>query len=98
MNLDKIEIKESGLPISKAKELIIRLIDNQIQNYRLQHMSAWEAGEVDSLKDEHENIQLLVEKKEQILRAFEGEDHDDTLIDVDFSLNLNIQKQNLRAV
>lgn len=98
MNLDKIEIKESGLPVSKAKELIIRLIDNQIQNYRLQRMSDWEAGEVDSLEEDHENIRVLVEKKEQILRAFEGEDLDDTLIDVDFSLNLNIQKQNLRAV
>jgi hypothetical protein len=98
MNLDKIEIKESGLPVSKAKELIIRLIDNQIQNYRLQRMSEWEAGEVDSLEEDHENIRVLVEKKEQILRAFEGEDLDDTLIDVDFSLNLNIQKQNLRAV
>ena len=94
MKLDSIQIQEKDLTISKARDLVIRLIDNQIQNYRLQNISDWERGHVRTLNEENDIVSLLAQKKAELLKKLENNQDENALVDINFKLDLNVKQLN----
>lgn len=92
MKLDSIQIQEKNLTLEKAKDLVIRLIDNQIQNYHLQNMSDWERGQKTAMREEGDMIAILSRKKQEIIRTLESGHEENARVDIDFKLDLNVKE------
>ena len=62
-----INIQESDLEIRDGKNMIFSIIDNQINNYKLQALTNWERDHNSSSNESDRSIQQLEETKEKYL-------------------------------
>lgn len=66
MKSNKFIIEESGLKTYESKDMIIRIIDNQINNYKLEYLSQWEKDHSTTAELKNKKIEELELKKKEI--------------------------------
>lgn len=91
LNTTTVNLKEFGLDIRGGKEMIFRIIDNQISNYKIQFLMDWEGNHKISSQEKDRKIQKLKSTKEELNRFFNQCNSGNT--EIDFTFNLEVKNR-----
>jgi hypothetical protein len=98
MTTKTITINEFDLEIFKSKSLILRLIDDHINNCNIQFLQDWEKNHSISSAEKSEKVKALEAKKEEIKALFENCKAKDSLVDFNISIDLTVKNTENIAV
>jgi hypothetical protein len=88
METTKFTFNELGLKNETAKGLIINAINNQINNYKLEHLSLWERDNSTSGESKYKKIEILENKKRALNEYFNESRLANSLIDLNVSIEI----------
>lgn len=89
LNHKNLQIEESGLNIQSSRNMIFKIIDAQIMNYKLQFQTDWEKDHTLSPIEKNNKIEKLETVKQELRTLFLNNGLDDS--EVSFSLNLDVK-------
>jgi len=93
MNSEKVVFEEIGLSSLKARNIIMKLIEDQIRNYNLEHLQAWEANHNVKENANGEKIDFLKKKKQHLEQLFKQAESSDGSVDFSFSLDVKVSNE-----
>ncbi|TNE73939.1 MAG: hypothetical protein EP333_06260 [Bacteroidetes bacterium] len=91
MKTEKLLIQESDISLTKARDLITKLIDDYIRNRRLQQFAEWERTHMNGLNELDDNLRMLISKKNQINQLLAETESEDILVDLNVSLDVTVK-------
>jgi len=91
MTTKSISINEFDLQVFKSKSMILKLIDEQINNYNLQFLTEWEKNHSVSPKDKTAKINVLEAKKAEIQALFDECETNNTLVDFNITIDVKLK-------
>lgn len=89
VNTRSVNVNEFGLDIKSGSDMILRIIDNQINNYKIQFLTNWEGNHNLSPVDKNNKIQKLIQMKDELHAFLSGFDLSND--EIDFSLILDVK-------
>lgn len=95
MKTKNVDITEENFEMRDSREMTIKLIDAQINNYKLKFMTDWERDHSTSPVTKNSKIEALQAKKQEIAELFARCDSDDSLVDLNISIGVTIKKDEL---
>lgn len=90
MKTKKVAINEQGLTIDEGKSMILKMIDNQINDCKLQFITNWEKNHQLSEEKKNKRINQLTKIKKE-LKDFMSQIENNTDAKFSFSLNLEVK-------
>ncbi len=91
MTTKTINIIEFDLEVFKSKNMILKLIDDQINNYNLQFLRDWERNHSTSSEVKNAKIKALEAKKTEIQALFDECEANNTLVDFNISIDVKLK-------
>lgn len=91
MTTKTINMTEFDLEVFKSKSMILKLIDDQINNYNLQFLREWERNHGISSEDKKAKIKALEAKKAEIKALFDNCEANNTRVDFNISIDLAVK-------
>lgn len=91
MTTKTININEFDLEIVKSKSMILKLIDDQINNYNLQFLREWERNHSTSSAEKKAKIKALEAKKTEIQALFDECEANNTIVDFNISIDVKMK-------
>lgn len=88
MNSRTVKLEESGLEMRSGRRMIFKILDTQINNYKLQFITDWEGNHDLSPDEKDEKIAKLETIKEELNSMFRDMEYGSK--EVSFSLNLEV--------
>lgn len=88
MKNEKIVIEENGLNNNGLRELILNILNEQINNYKIAYLAEWEKDHSTSKATLNEKIEVLAAKKEEIKKVFAEVDLKEAAPKMTLSINL----------
>ena len=88
MKNEKIIIEENGLNNNGLRELILNMLNEQINHYKVEYLSEWEKDHATSKEFLNAKIEALTAKKEEINKVFADIDLKDASPKMMLSINL----------
>lgn len=82
---------EFDLEVFKSKSMILKLIDDQINNYNIQFLREWERNHTISSADKKAKIKALEAKKAEIKALFEDCEANNTRVDFNVSIEMAVK-------
>lgn len=89
MKSNNFIIEESGLKPHESKDMIIKMIDNQINNYKLEYLSQWEKDHSTTDELKNKKIEELKAKKKEIEAFFNAPNSNET----GFTIQLHVKEE-----
>jgi len=83
-----VSIQEPGLDVQDSSKMLFKILDDQINNYKLRFISDWEGNHNISSEEKNRKIERLKLAKDN-LRNF-LKDFDSRDVEVNLSLNLEV--------
>jgi hypothetical protein len=90
METTKFTFNELGLKNKSAKELIIKAINNQINNYKIEYLSQWEREHSTTAESKDKKIEALENKKREVIKYFN--EYDSTNSHLNLSLSIEVKE------
>ncbi|MBR9860764.1 hypothetical protein GYB22_08455 [bacterium] len=90
MNKQAITLKETGSDAMDARNMILKLIDCQINNYKMQFITKWEGDHSADAAAKDKKIAYLRKKKEEIIEKFRQIPFEN--VDLDISLDFQVKE------
>lgn len=84
-----VSVQETGLDTWDGKNMIFKIIDNQINNYKLQFLTDWERNHDVSPVEKEQKIEKLMLAKENLQELFKNIAKKGA--EVNFTLNLDVE-------
>lgn len=91
MTTKTININEFDLDVFKSKSMILKLIDDQINNYNLQFLREWERNHSTSSEEKKTKIKALEAKKTEIQALFDECEANNTIVDFNISIDVKMK-------
>lgn len=88
-----INISESDLESFNSKSMVLKLIDDQINNYNLQYLKEWEKNHATPSTEVKAKISALKAKKIEINALFDDCAANNTVVDFNISINMRVKPQ-----
>jgi len=88
MKTEKIILEEAGSDIQNFKTFLCKLINDRINDYKIQFLGDWEGNNKLSPKIKDRQIEMLQIAKKQIIDFLEKSDSETS--EVNFKLNLEL--------
>ena len=98
MQSNKFTIEECGIQNHESKEMIIKMINNQINTYKLEYLSQWERDHSITPDSINKKIEALRAKKKEIEGFFSETNHVNPTIDLSVSFELKVLDQTPESV
>lgn len=98
VNTKTVHVEEFGLDVKGGRDMILRIIDNQINNYKIQFLTNWEGNHNLSPTDKNRKIEKLTQMREDVKAFFHESDFKDDEIDFSFNLEIKRAKNNSKAL
>lgn len=95
METKTIQLEESGLNIQDGKNMIFRIIDNQILNYKMQFQTEWERNHNTSPELKNAKIAELEATKKALNHLLDSGDFQSEL---SLLFNLEIKVQETKSI
>lgn len=92
MKTKRLSITEKDFDLNASKEMIIRAIDSQINNYKYQYLTNWEKDHTLSPVEKDEKIKALLAEREDVIELCKAFDSEDSLVDVNISIDVTIKE------
>lgn len=92
MKAKKLNIVEKNIDRRASRVMITKVLDTQINNYKNQFMTAWERDHSASPFEKDEKVKALEAEREAILGFYKALDADESLVDINISINLTIKE------
>jgi hypothetical protein len=70
MKTNKLTIEECGLQLNESRDLIFKMLNNQIEMCKLNYISEWEKDHSISADIKNQKIEALRAKKEEVAAFF----------------------------
>lgn len=88
-----ILINESGLSLKDGRDMVLKIIDSQINNYKLQYLTDWERNHKTKPTRKNKKIAQLEALRDEIINTVNyTEDEEDGALNFSLSLNVNVVK------
>lgn len=97
MKTNKFNIEECGLAKSESKDLIFKILNNQIRNCKAQYFSEWERDHSTTSEVTDAKIAALKEKKREIEAFFQDCSENESCMDVNISIELKVKEKVLES-
>jgi hypothetical protein len=91
METKKISIEESNLGLFESKSMILKLIDDQINNYKIKFLADWERDHTTSAQSNELKIQALESKKKEIQEILSNFKSSSALVDFNISIDMTVR-------
>lgn len=91
MTTKTISINEFDLEVFKSKNMILKLIDDQINNYNLQFLREWERNHSISSEGKNAKVKALEAKKAEIQALFDECESNNTIVDFNISIDVKMK-------
>jgi hypothetical protein len=88
MKLNKLSIGEFGLKRQESKKLIIGMLNNQINNCKLEYISEWERNHLTTPQSKDKKIEILEAKKKDLEIFFNDYKSTNSLLKFDISIEI----------
>lgn len=98
MNTKTVHLEEFGLDVKGGRDMILRVIDNQINNYKIQFLTNWEGNHYLSPADKDRKIEKLMQMREDLKTFFNTSDFKGDEIDFSFNLEIKRRKNNSKVL
>lgn len=92
MKTKRLSITEKDFDLNASKNMIIKAIDTQINNYKLQFLTDWEKDHSISFHEKDEKIKALEEEKKEIIELCRAINSDEPKVDLNISIDLTIKE------
>lgn len=93
MKTKMIDIEEFNFKIDNTRNVLHKVINSQINNYKLQYLTDWESDHSISSNTKDEKIKALEEKKDSLNVLLSEFDTKTYLVDFKISIDLTIKKK-----
>ncbi len=93
MKTSKLNIEDLGFQRHESKDLLLKLIDEKIENCKHAYISQWERDHSTTPALTEQKIAALQAKKAEIEAFFATSLSEKTEVDVQFSIELNAPEQ-----
>lgn len=93
MKRKTINIEEFDHNVSDSRSMIFKVIDTQINNYKLQFLTQWERDHTISLAEKDEKIKELQVQKDHMIALFRECEMGNTLIDFKISIAVTVKNK-----
>lgn len=98
MKSKKIKIEERNYQVSDSRSMIFKVIDNQINNYKLQYITMSERDHSIPSKVKDKKIKQLEAKKADLQKLFTKLNDEDYLVDFNISIDVKLKNKEKVAV
>ena len=86
-----ILLNEKGLNLRDGSTMILKIIDNQINNYKLQFQTEWEKNHDTKPNEKNQKIAQLEALKQEVINAVKNAEPEDGAISFSLSLNIDVE-------
>lgn len=93
MKTNKINIEECGLAKRESKDLIFKVLNDQINNCKRAYFSEWERNHSTSPDTMNAKIEALEAKKREIETFFEEYSQNAASMDVNIAIEVKVKEQ-----
>lgn len=87
MKTENKNIEKFNLILNESKEIILELIDNQINDYKLKHLTSWVQDHTIIDDESTQKVEELTKKKKELHSLFEKGDAKDLVVELNFSID-----------
>lgn len=97
-NIETATVEETGLNLLEGHQMIAKLIDAQISNYKLQFINEWDADHQTSPDEINAKVTELEAIKANLRNLFQGFDPRETELSFSLSLEVKLEKKEQNSV
>ena len=95
MKTQTLKIAEQNYQLHESRNMISKIIDNQINNIKLHFLTEWERDHSLPLDINDEKITLLKNKKKDLNELFNKFSDTNYLVDFDISIDVKFKKKDI---
>lgn len=93
MKTKQVNITEENFELKDSRNMIFKVIDCQINNYKLQFLTDWEKNHSISSAIKDSKIAALEAKKRELADLYKAHEFDNSLVDLNISIDVRIKEE-----